>query len=112
GDFRGRRLLDVGCVNGAQTVRLFDRFREVVGLDVVEEHLAILAANVPPGVACRTVLYDGRQMPFPDASFDAAVSIETLEHVADEALTLREIHRVLAPGATLVLSVPHKWWIF
>lgn len=112
GGLSGRRLLDVGCGNGAQTVRVLDRFQEVVGLDVVPEHLAVLAANVPPDGVCRTVLYDGGRMPFPDASFDAVLSIETLEHVADENQTLHEIHRVLAPGGTLVLSVPHKWWIF
>ena len=112
GGLRGQRLLDVGCGNGAQTVRVLDRFQEVVGLDVVAEHLAVLAAHVPPGGMCRTVLYDGGRMPFPNATFDAALSIETLEHVEDEDLTLREIHRILAPGGTLVLSVPHKWWIF
>lgn len=112
GPFRGRRLLDVGCGNGAQTVRFLDRFEEVVALDVVPEHLEVLRANLPPGARCRTVLYDGGRMPFESASFDTALSIETLEHVADEAQTLTEIHRVLAPGGTLVLSVPNKWWIF
>jgi ubiquinone/menaquinone biosynthesis C-methylase UbiE len=114
GTFGGGRLLDIGCGNGAQTVRWLDRFDAVVGLDVVAEHLhvfdAVLATT--PGQACTTRLYDGDRMPFEAASFDAAVSIETLEHVADEARTLREVHRVLRPGGLLMISVPNKWWIF
>jgi ubiquinone/menaquinone biosynthesis C-methylase UbiE len=65
-----------------------------------------------PGRHITTRLYDGDRMPFEGASFDAAVSIETLEHVTDEARTLDEIHRVLRPGGVLVLSVPNKWWVF
>jgi ubiquinone/menaquinone biosynthesis C-methylase UbiE len=114
GGFHGKRLLDVGCGNGAQTVCMLDRFELVVGLDVVQEHLSTLAEQLKAAGATNaiTVLYDGHTMPFPEAHFDAVVSIETLEHVADESATLREIHRVLAPGGTAILSVPHKWWIF
>jgi ubiquinone/menaquinone biosynthesis C-methylase UbiE len=112
GEFHGRRLLDVGCGNGAQTLRVLDRFDNVVALDVVPVHLQQLAAHLPPGARCEPILYDGGRMPFADASFDAVMSIETLEHVRDEQQTLREIHRVLEPGGTLVLSVPNKWWVF
>jgi ubiquinone/menaquinone biosynthesis C-methylase UbiE len=112
GSFRGHRLLDVGSGNGAQTLRLLDRFDEVVALDVVAEHLEELRKHLPPAANCRTVHYDGGAMPFEDASFDCVISIETLEHVEDEVRTLAEIHRVLASGGTLVLSVPNKWWIF
>ena len=114
GPFGGGRLLDVGCGNGAQTVHWLDRFDAVVGLDVVPEHLETFTAVLAemPQSHCTTRLYDGGRMPFTDASFDAVVSIETLEHVADEALTLEEIRRVLRPGGTLLLSVPNKWWVF
>jgi ubiquinone/menaquinone biosynthesis C-methylase UbiE len=112
GSFRGRRLLDVGSGNGAQTLRLLDRFDEVVALDVVPEHLEELRSHLPSATNCRTVHYDGRVMPFEDGSFDSVISIETLEHVEDEVQTLAEIQRVLAPQGTLVLSVPNKWWIF
>ncbi|WP_205746156.1 MULTISPECIES: class I SAM-dependent methyltransferase [Dyella] len=50
--------------------------------------------------------YDGRIMPFADASFDSALCIEVLEHTEDPALCLSEIARVLKPGASLLLTVP------
>src|SRR5262245_9007800 len=111
GGLRGKRLLDLGCGNGAQTVRLLDRFESTVGLDVVREHLDVLRTHVPPGVHCRAVWYDGGRIPFDDASFDAVLSIETLEHVEDEMRTLSEMFRVLEPGGVLVVSVPNQWWV-
>ncbi|WP_461023319.1 class I SAM-dependent methyltransferase [Thalassiella azotivora] len=44
---------------------------------------------------------DGQALPFPDASFDAALSTWTLCTIPDAGAALAELHRVLRPGATL-----------
>ena len=47
----------------------------------------------------------------PDASFDLAVMLEVIEHIVNAEHLLAEIHRVLKPGAVLVLSTPNfAWW--
>jgi SAM-dependent methyltransferase len=48
-------------------------------------------------------------LPFPGACFDACINIVTLEHVREPGTALREICRTLAPGARLLLIVPHEW---
>ena len=48
-------------------------------------------------------------LPFPSGSFEAAINIVTLEHVREPGCVLRELARVLAPGAKLLLIVPHEW---
>ena len=44
---------------------------------------------------------DGQSLPFPDAIFDTAVSTWTLCTIPDVAAALRELRRVLKPGASL-----------
>jgi SAM-dependent methyltransferase len=50
--------------------------------------------------------YDGRVIPFPDASFDGAICIEVMEHVAKPDELIAEIARVLKTDSVLLLSVP------
>jgi SAM-dependent methyltransferase len=50
--------------------------------------------------------YDGKTIPFDDASFDGALCIEVLEHADDPDKVISEIARCLKHGATLLLTVP------
>ncbi len=52
------------------------------------------------------VYYDGRRIPFPDASFDHVLCVEVLEHVEDPRAFVQEIARVLKPLGSLILTVP------
>src|SRR5262249_48926451 len=51
-------------------------------------------------------------LPFPDASFDAVLLSEVLEHVPDDAAAMREAARVLRPGGVALISVPHERFPF
>ena len=101
------RLLDVGCGTGATIAALGQGFGTAIGTDLDE--YALLHArgnNAPSGVLGARA----EALPFPDATFDALVSLDVVEHVDDDVAALREYHRVLKPGAPLVLTVPAYMW--
>ena len=53
-----------------------------------------------------TLLLDVAKLPFADASFDAVICNHVLEHVPDDRVAMRELHRVLRDGGWSVLQVP------
>jgi ubiquinone/menaquinone biosynthesis C-methylase UbiE len=111
----GTVLLDFGCGTGAQTVLFADYFDLLLGADVSEDYLKAFKERAgSKGLVGRLqgLQYDGFRLPLADQSVDYAISFEVLEHVENESEALRELHRVMKPGASLVMSVPNRWWIF
>lgn len=101
------RVLNVGAGQGSFTRLLQARGFDVVSSDVTEPALEVLRARV----AGEVVRADVTALPFPDASFDAVVAGEVLEHVEHDADATAEVTRVLRPQGVFALSVPaHPTW--
>jgi SAM-dependent methyltransferase len=100
----GRRVLDLGCRDGALT-RTYVEGNDVVGVDADREALAAAARL---GIETHWADLD-QPLDFPDASFDVVVAGELLEHLRDPAPLVAEIRRVLRPGGAFVASVPNAY---
>jgi len=100
----GRKVLDLGCRDGALT-QAFLPGNEVVGVDADRE---ALAAAEQLGMETRWADLD-QPLELDDDSFDVVVAGELLEHLRDPHALVAEIHRVLRPGGTFVASVPNAY---
>jgi methionine biosynthesis protein MetW len=100
----GRRVLDLGCRDGALT-RAYLEGNDIVGVDADRE---ALAEAEQLGIETRWADLD-QPLDFADASFDVIVAGELLEHLRDPERLLAEIRRVLRPGGTFVASVPNAY---
>lgn len=93
------KILDVGCGNSPFRPLLNSATTSYQGIDVKEAES--FGYQNPD-----TIYYDGKTIPFPDASFDALLCTEVLEHVAEPGEIIREMHRVLKPGAHGYITIP------
>lgn len=91
------KLLDFGC--GSKPYKSLFSVEEYIGLDY--ENPGHSHANEQIDV-----FYDGKCIPFEDAHFDAVVASEVFEHVFHLDDTLREINRVMKPGAKMLITIP------
>lgn len=99
------KVLDYGCGPGDLLKRLEDRAQERWGVDIDPDRVAEAGAEL--GVNALQIT-PGEPLPFGDGEFDTVISMEVIEHSADERALLRECMRVLAPGGMLLLTTPHK----
>jgi tocopherol O-methyltransferase len=98
----GERLCDIGCGYGA-TARLLagERGVEVTGLTLSRAQWEHACARPQPDPAPAYRHADWLDNDLPDAAFDAAVSIESSEHMADKPRFFSEAFRVLRPGGRM-----------
>ena len=102
------RILDVGAGRGYVSLLLADRNPQaaVDGIDfspmqVRAAHRLCRQRNI---VNCRFHRADATKIPFPEGSFDAAVSVGSIKHWPNGRQGLREIFRVLKPGGRVIIS--------
>ena len=104
----GQQLIELGCGNARLARSLVQRFAgsQVVGLEVDEvQHARNLAK---PQDRIQFLAGSAQAVPFPDASFDGALTLKSLHHVPLQFMdaALQEVARVLRPGAWLYVSEP------
>jgi SAM-dependent methyltransferase len=96
---RGLRVLDAACGSGYGSRILLDAgAREVTSVDLSPDAAA----------PSRFVRGDVAKLPLRNASVDAYVCFETIEHVPNDQALLREARRVLVPGGTFFCSTPNR----
>jgi ubiquinone/menaquinone biosynthesis C-methylase UbiE len=98
------RVLDVGCGDGRVAGELARAGARVTGADPSAIALE-RATRAHPGLDFVQTTPEGR-LPLEDSSFDAAVCLHVLEHVADTQMLLSEVRRVLSLGALFAVVVP------
>ncbi len=103
--FKHGHVLDLGCAFGYATRRLARQGYETVGVDASAAYIARARRAHAQGMY---LLASAEAVPLPDHSFDGVLFLDVLEHVDDERAALTEIARLLQPGGTLILSVPHR----
>ena len=105
GPIDGAKVLDVGCGPGIYARDLALRGARVTAIDSAPAMLAATKLEATDaGVTIELADGDVSALPFPDASFDAAVLVQVIEYVPDAAGALREIARVLRPGGRLLIA--------
>ncbi len=101
----GMRMLDVGCGPGTISVGLARTVApgELVGIDVEQSQIDLAQAAATAGghTNARFRVADITALPFADNSFDVAHCHAVLNHVPDTQAALREVRRVLKPGAII-----------
>jgi ubiquinone/menaquinone biosynthesis C-methylase UbiE len=100
----GARVVDVGFGGGYTLERLAPLVspERVVGVEVSETMIS--AARERSGDAHDLHLADAAALPFPEASFDLVLTVNTIYFWPDPARVLAETKRVLKPGGRLVLG--------
>ncbi len=92
---RGTRVLDAGCGEGV----LVDEFHDALAIEGLDPNYE--SARVRRGSLTA--------LPYPDGSFQRALCLDVLEHLTfdDQPRALAELHRVVAPGGELFVTVPN-----
>jgi SAM-dependent methyltransferase len=95
-------FVDLGCDDGALTVRIAERAGagEIHGVEAVEERAQLATKR---GVDVQIADLNER-LPYDDDRFAIVFSNQVIEHLRDTTLFVREVHRVLRPGGHAIIS--------
>lgn len=101
------RILDAGCGTGRNLVE-FGSLGPAVGVDPSPDAVAFCHERGLDDVQVAGL----ESLPFEAGRFDLLLACDVLEHVEDDLGALRELRRVAAPGAKLLVTVPAYQWMW
>jgi ubiquinone/menaquinone biosynthesis C-methylase UbiE len=102
-------VLEIGCGYGMCMHIL--GVKKYTGMDISNGFLKLARKLFP---SAKFIRGDARRLDFKNGTFDFVFMFETIEHVPNYELALKEVHRVLKKDGTFVITTPNKlkWIIF
>ena len=104
----GKKVLDVASGEGYGSALMASVATAVSGVDVSHDAVAHAGAAYAKVRNLDFIQGSCAKLPFDDATFDAVVSFETIEHILAQNAFLDEIKRVLKPAGLLIMSSPNR----
>jgi ubiquinone/menaquinone biosynthesis C-methylase UbiE len=107
-------VLDLGVGHGVYIEQILQlcKIKRYIGVDIFQDHLQAIKEGTERESqsfqSFNSVLASAEALPFHNETLDVVLLIEVLEHVQNDKVALKEIHRVLAPGGVLILTTPNK----
>lgn len=100
------RVLDLGCGAGHTVYAYRDAGFDCCGFDI-KDYLSLRDESDRRHFSIG--FDEGNRLPFSDGQFDLVISEQVFEHVKDQALLLRELHRVMRPGGLSLHVFPARY---
>ncbi len=113
-DSKDKTILEIGCGRGGFSnylARIPHKPSRIYACDYSETAIEIAKNKYN----AKTIIWEQQDimnMNFDIASFDVVISCETIEHIPNPALAIKELHRVLKPGGKLLLTCPNYFNLF
>jgi len=103
-------FLEIGCGTGFVTLALSKAFPQIrlTSSEFFEEGLVFARKRIS-GV--EFIQLDAREIPY-ESKFHSIGAFDVLEHIKEDEIVLRQIHKALMPGGFLFLTVPQHQWLW
>lgn len=99
-------VLEVGCGEGRGISLLMQSAQNFTAVDKIRPVIEELRQKYPGGRFLSMNIPPLKELP--DNTYDVVVSFQVIEHIQDDNLFLKEIHRVLKPGGVALLTTPNR----
>jgi ubiquinone/menaquinone biosynthesis C-methylase UbiE len=108
-DFRGKRLLEIGCGTGTDLLQFARGGAQATGVDLTPRSIEIARQRFDLyGQSGTFAIGDAESLAFPDESFDVVYSFGVLHHTPDTERAIGEVHRVLRRGGRAIVMLYHR----